>query len=72
MGEDEFCVYYVRNEGIGALGRKVIATTSVWILLVSTFFLSLISKVIDQFESNFVYISYIQGGNIYVSLRKIQ
>ena len=44
--------------------------TSVWILLVSTSLLVLISKVMDQFGLNFVYVSYIQGGNLYVSLRK--
>ena len=40
--------------------------TSVWLLRISTSFLALISKVNDQFRPNFVYVSNIQGGNIYM------
>ena len=38
---------------------------SVWILLVSTSILALISTVMDQFEQTSVPVSYIQGGNRY-------
>ena len=40
-------------------------------LSVPPFWLSF-TKMVGQFGSNVVYVSYIQGGNIYVSLRKIQ
>ena len=46
-------------------------TTAVWVLLVTTSCLVLISKVMDQFGPNVVYVSYIQRGNIYISLREI-
>ena len=43
-----------------------------WHLAITSQSLALISKLLGQLGPFFVYVSFIQGSNIYLSLRKIQ